>query len=232
MKTRNKIILLIIPTVSIIALLLLYLFVSTDNNLNYYEGLHLSYLSDNEFQKLLKKDYMQGAEVVTITDDDLKYVPKIRELIDMAIVKEFPLNESGRVLSTVDTLKEYHRYYAVILAEKYSKNPDDFFSTSSLDSSTWKKYPDGYRYEFDGSYYEYNEVQYFWTNADMPIYEEGQLADIDTIAVRNPLDPNRHVWATITDDDLEHMPQLKEAIDSINTLQESIVVQNAMSSIE
>ncbi len=232
MKTKNKIRILIISVVAVIAIALFFLFITANGYSPYSEGLHLSYLSDNEFQKLLEKDCMQGVDVVTITDKDLEPVPKIRELIDMAVTEKFPLNESGHLVSTVETLMEYHRYYANILAEKYSKDPDDFFRTSSVSAHTLEKYPDAYRYEFDGAYYEYKGVQYFWNHADMPIYEEGQLADIDTIAIRNPLDPNRHIWATITDEDLEKMPLLKEAIDSIGTLQENVTVQNAMSSIE
>ncbi len=224
MNTRIKVIILIIIAIIILTTVLFY----TSGIANrYYEGFGLSYLSDNGFQEFLKGGYVQEADIVTITDKDLEEVPKLKELIDMAVIKEFPLNEYGNVASTVDTIKEYHRYYATILAEKYSKNPDEFFRTFTVSAEELEKHPNAYRYEFDGNYYVYNGVPYYWFNGSMLIYEEEELTDISTSIMNRPLHPNRDIWATITDEDLEKMPLLKEAIGRIGTIQENIDVSSA-----
>ncbi len=231
MKTRIKVIILIIIAITILAAVLFYTSSITYRD---YQGLGLFYLSDNGFQELLKRGYVQEADIVTITDKDLEEVPKLKELIDMAVINGLPFSEFGDVASTVDTIKEYHRYYAIILAEKYSKNPDDFFRTYSVSANTLEKYPNAYRYEFGGTHYVYNGVQYFWSNGHMEIYEEGQLENISTSIIKHSsLDPNQHIWATITDKDLEKMPLLKEAIGRIGTNEEnSLVIGAGMSPAE
>ena len=223
MKTRIKIIIPIIIAITILAAVLFDTSYTVHRN---WEGFILDYFSDNEFQELLKGDYVQEADIVTITDKDLEEVPKLKELIDMAVIKEFPFNEIGSVASTVDTIKEYHRYYATILAEKYSKNPEDFFRTSTVSADILEKYPNAYRYEFDGAHYVYNGVQYSWFNGSMLIREEGELTNISTAIMNHPLDPNRDIWASITDEDLEKMPQLKEAIGKIGTIEKNIQVRS------
>jgi len=175
---------------------------------------------------------MKGVEIATITDDDLETAPKIKELIDKALQEKFPLNEAGKVLSDFDTLKRYHQYYATILAEKYSKDPGDFIRILPAYPSDLEISPKAYNYEFDGSYFEYNGEQYGWFHTSFTDYGTDDRADLGAYKTKHPLDPQRHVWAEITDEDLEKMPLLLEAINNIGALQEPIRVQNSMSDAE
>ena len=245
-----------IPIIIAIIILTAVLFYTSSTAYRHHEGLSLHYYSDNGFQDLLKKDSVQEADIVTITDKDLGEVPKLKELIDMAVIKEFPFNKYSSVVSTIDTLKEHHRYFATILAEKYSKNPEDFFRTYPASAWQLEKYPNAYRHEFDGTHYVYNGVQYSWHYEHITVRDVGQFIKIhtssfnrigsevtrdrdvgkfikvDTSVWDQPLDPNRHIWASITDKDLEKMPLLKEAIGRIGTDQGFIAVNDQMSPVE
>ena len=229
MKTRYKI---IIPTIVILTVVLLFLFITANGFSFYNEGLHVDRYSTDELKKDLKADYMKGVQIQIITDDDLKSVPKIKELIEKSLTKEFPVNRTGKVLSDKDTLKKYHQYYAIILAEKYSKDPEEFVRILPAHPSDLEEYPDTYKYEFDGDYFEYNGIQYGWSNSHFIDYGKDNLANIESYKVNNPLDSERHTWAILTDEDFEKMPLLLLAINNIGTLQENIEVQNSMPSAE
>ena len=233
MKTRLLLIVIIaVATVAVGLIGLFYLFITANGFSYYYEGMSLTYVSEYEFQDILKQDYMQGVTITTITDDELESVPKIKELIIKAQSQKFPLNEEGRVLSDFDTLKKYHQYYAKILSEKYSKEPEEFVRILPAHPSDLEISSKAYNYEFDGEFFEYNGVQYGWSNSQFVDYGTDNRADITAYKIRHPLDPERHVWGTITDEDLKEMPLLKEAIHNIGTIQESIQVENSMSNSE
>jgi hypothetical protein len=55
---------------------------------------------------------------------------------------------------------------------------------------------------------------------------------IEAYKANNPLDPSRHTWAELTDDNLENMPTLKEAINNIGKHEENIQVQVGLSNAE
>ena len=226
MKTRKTI---IIVCTTILAVAMFYLYITANGFSFYNEGLALRYLSDYELQKEFKADYLKGVEIKSITDEDLKSVPKIKELIEKALKKEFPLNRTGKVLSDIDTLLSNHKHYAVILAEKYSKDPSDFMIYSDVEEEILQDYPDAVRIDFGACCFEYNGQQYRYGNTRAFLNYEDNLVMIEVYKVKNPLDPQRATWAELTDKDLDDMPTLREAIDNIGSKQENIEVQKGTS---
>lgn len=229
MKTIIKI---IIPVILVLVVVAFFMYLTANGFSIYDEGLVLIYLSDHQLEKEIEEYRMQGIQTATVTDKDLESVPKLKELIEKALAEEFPKNRTGKALSDKDTLMEYHRYYATILAEKYSKQPEDFIHILPAAESDVELCPDAYLYKFDGAYFEHEGMQYGWGNSRFTDYGNDNRADIQVYKVKNPLDPQRHVWATITDDDFEKIPVLRQAMRNIGAVQENIEVQNSMSSSE
>ena len=235
MKNRTPL-LIVILVISILSIVLSSFFAwnNSDNGgitfPMHNEGIILWYLSDHSLQEELKEPYLNDAQIEKITDKDLEQVPEIKRLINAALQEEFPLNETGRILSDIETLKEYHRYYATILAEKYSKEPEEFIRILPARQGDLEISPNAYNYEFDGSSFEYEGEQYGWEHSSFVDYEIENLADIGVYKHKHLLDPKRHIWATITDEQMqEHMPLLRDAVNRIGTMQENIEVQNSMS---
>lgn len=148
-----KTVLLIIPITVLSVIGLFFLFDYPKSSSLFPEGISLTYMSDDDFEVLLKQDFMQGVTIKKITDEDLKSVPKIKELIAEAQRNEFPLNQEGRILSDFDTLKKYHQYYAEILSKKYSKDPKEFIKILPASPSDLEVSPQAYNYDFDGEFF-------------------------------------------------------------------------------
>ena len=228
MKTRLLVIAIIIGFV-VISTVLFYVFFTPPVNSGYVEGIVLTLFSDFEFREYLNYHHLNDSDIVRITDDDLTSVPVLKELIDKALKQKFPVNEEGRILSDKNTLKRYHQYYATLLAEKYSKDPKDFVRILPASQSDLEISTKAYNYEFDGSFFEYQGVQYGWENNNFVDYGNDNQTDIAVYKVTHPLDPKLDTWATITGSDLEKMPLLMQAINKIGTIQESIRVETGMS---
>ena len=229
MKTIIKI---VIPIIFVLAAVVFFMYITANGFSVYNEGLALIYLSEYHLQQELEEYTVRGIPISTITDKDLESVPKLKELIKKALGEEFPKNRTGKILSDKVTLMEYHRYYAAILAEKYSKLPEDFIHILPAHQSDLERYPEAYLYKFDGSYFEYDGIQYGWGNSRFTDYGNDNRADIEVYKVKRPLDPQRHVWSTLTDSDFEKMPILRQAMENIGSVEESIEVQNSMSGTE
>jgi len=118
--------LIIIPLVIFLSLILFFIYLN-DNGLFSYEGMRLDYFSDYQLQKELEQEYMQGVEIVSLTDKNLKDVPKVKDLINKALSKEFPKNKGGTAPISYEQLDNFQLQYADILAGKYSRNSTSFF---------------------------------------------------------------------------------------------------------
>ena len=118
MKTRTKI---LIPTVVFLSIGLFYLYI-VDNGFSIYsEGINLTLYSEDEFQKILKQTgSIEALNITKITDEDLKQVPVLKELIEQSQRQEFPLNSVGVLNSTLDEIKFNHDYVAQKYAVKYN----------------------------------------------------------------------------------------------------------------
>jgi len=61
-----------------------------------YEGIGIERFSDSGFQKYVD-EYGDNFNIIKITDDDLRNVPKIKDLINQSLQKEFPLVQNDEI---------------------------------------------------------------------------------------------------------------------------------------
>ena len=220
MKTRTKI---LIPTVVFLSIGLFYLYI-VDNGFSIYsEGINLTLYSEDEFQKILKQTgSIEALNITKITDEDLKQVPVLKELIEQSQRQEFPLNSVGVLNSTLDEIKFNHDYVAQKYAVKYNTNSDSYFSTKLAHPSQLEEFPDSYWYEYDGRFFKYGDRYYSFYDASILVnYGEPYRIEVDVF--KRVLTSDR-LYVELTNEDWQHIPTVKEAIDKIGTLQKNIEI--------
>ena len=194
----------------------------------YVEGIALTRYSDDQLRELYEDSELKGQfAVVSVTDDDLRDVPAIKMLIEQSLQQEFPLNLESTVQGSLEELFSNHIYVAKKYSEKYSTNPDRYFIRSDPDEYTKSKYPDSYEYQFDAGFFKYGEKFYSFSDSYLIVTEE-EPPLIGVYVLQNA--PYRFV--DLTDDDLENMPTVKEALEKIGTIQENIQVSTGLPSSE
>ncbi len=228
MKCKIKIIVALVFFLSIILSLVYF----TDNGLFSYEGMGLVYFSDYKLQKELEYESMQGIEIVSLTDEDLKEVPKVKDLINKALSLEFPKNKAGTAPISYEQLDNFQLQYAHILAEKYSRNSTSFFEKQDVSEKQLVLEPTLYLRQFEAYYFEYENKQYGIgpTRMYVPNFEKPETFYLEVYKTNGPLREKDHTWADLTDKGLEIEPLIIAAIDNIGKLEENIEVQNGMSS--
>ena len=225
MKTITKI---VIPTIPLLAFVIFYLYIVDNGYSPYDEGIGLTRFSEDEFQKyVIEAGSLENLNIIKLTDEELKKVPVIKELIEKSQTTEFPLNRVGTLNSTLDEIKSNHNYVAQKYATKYNKNLDFYFSTRLPEESQLEKFPDSYWYEYDGRFFKYGERYYSFYDTDQ-LVNYGDPHRIEVGVLKHDLTPDRF-YVELTDDDWQHIPKVKEAIDKIGTLQEDIEVNVGMS---
>jgi len=229
MKTRTKI---IIPLVFFLTIILFYLYITANGFSFYNEGMRLDYFSDYQLQKELENEYMQGVEIVSLTDEKLKEVPKIKDLIRKALSKEFPKNKDGITPISYAQLDDFQLHYADILAEKYLRNSTSFFEKRDVSEKQLLLEPNLYLRQFEAYYFEYENKQYGIgpTRMYVPNFEKPDTFYLKVYKTNGPLREKDHTWDDLTDKELEIEPLIIAAIDNIGKIEENIEVQNSMSS--
>ncbi|MCA9827963.1 MAG: hypothetical protein KC444_06180 [Nitrosopumilus sp.] len=225
MKTNTKIIISAIP---ILAFVMFYLYIIDNGYSPYLEGVGLTRFSEDEFQKYVKDaGSLENLNVIKLTDEELDKVPIIKQLIEKSQRQEFPLNRVGILNSTLDEIKSNHYYVAQKYAAKYNKNPDSYFSTRIPDERQLEEFPNSYWYEYDGRFFKYGDRYYSFYDTDQ-LVDYGDPYSIEVGVLKHDLTSDRF-YVELTDDDWQHIPKVKEAIDKIGTLQEEIRVQTGIS---
>ena len=204
MKTK-----IIISVIIVLAVILFYLFITANGFSFYNEGMVLIHFSGDGLEKELKFEYLQGVQIKTITDDDLKSVPKIKELIEKSLTTEFPVDTTGTAPITYDELYNFQQQYSEILAAKYFTKSTDYFTTNTDIS---KKYlaiePSAYLRSFEGRYFEYDGKQY-GIQPDIlyvPSIEDNIPTRLDVYKTNGPLREEDHTWADLSENhvDINH----------------------------
>ena len=232
MKTRTKI---IIPVITILVIGLFFIYITANGFSFYNEGIDVYRFSAYELEKELKADYMQDVQIQTITDNDLKDVPKLKELIDKSLTKEFPANPTGTISITYEELYNFQQQYSEILAEKYSKNPTDFFTANydireeylAVDSTVYLRSFEGRYFEYDGKQYGVGPNKLY-----IPPVENYDLLRLEVYKTNGPLREKDHTWADLSEKQIDLKPLIISAINDIGQQQENIEVQNYMPSVE
>lgn len=225
MKTRTKILL---PTIVLLAIVSFYLYITENGYSTYHEGISLKLYSDHKLQEFLNRPESQDFPITKITDDDLADTPELKKLITQSLSKGYPLNDVGRVPITFEDLNNFHYQYAEILAEKYSKNPKDFFKTDNrhMPEEYLAKDPNVHLRTFEGNYFEYEGKQYGIQPDTLyiPFVEDEDLLHLEVYKTNSPLRED-HTWADLTEKGIDLESKIIVAIADIGQHQENIEVQ-------
>lgn len=91
MKTMYKI---LIPVIVFLIIGLFYLYVVANDYSGYIEGIVMTFFHETDADKILVR-YSHLSGVTKITDADLKDVPRIKGMLDIAFDQKFPLYDDG-----------------------------------------------------------------------------------------------------------------------------------------
>lgn len=224
---KNKFVVLIIAGIIITTIGSTIFFGLWDPEGRYVEGIELMRYSDDQIRKIYENPELKEQLIISITDDDLRDVPAIKMLMEKSLQQEFPLNRESTIQGSFEELFFNHNYVAKKYSEKYSTNPDIYFTRSEPDDDTKKRHPNSYEYQFNAGFFKYGEKFYSFSNSYIIVIEE-EAPLIGVYVLQNP--PNQFV--DLTDDDLENMPTVKENLEKIGTIQENIRVQTGMPKYE
>ena len=93
MKTRYKI---IIPAIVFLAIGLFYLYIVANGYSPYVEGIGMDYHAETDTSKIMENLNLQS--INELSDEDLKDVPKIKGMLEIALKQELPLDDDGFAL--------------------------------------------------------------------------------------------------------------------------------------
>ncbi len=93
MKTRTKI---LIPIIPVVVIGLFYLYIVANGYSPYVEGIGLNYYAETEPNKIFEHSSFQS--ITELTDEELKDVPRIKGMLEMALKQKLPLEEDGFTL--------------------------------------------------------------------------------------------------------------------------------------
>lgn len=228
MKARVKI---MIPAIVILAIASFYIYAVANGYSPYHEGIGLTLYSDYKLQELKSHSENREFTITKITDDDLKDAPELKNLIEKSLAKEYPLNKGGRVPVTFEELDNFQHQYAEILSKKYSRNATSFFTVDDIHMP--EKYlaidPTVHLRSFEGSYFEYNGVQYgiqpdtFY----VPFMEDDDLLRLEVYKTNGPLREKDHTWEDLSDKQIDLKPLIVDAINNIGQHKENIEVMTS-----
>jgi hypothetical protein len=147
-------------------------------------------LSDHDLNQI--KSYEPEIKFLEITENDLKTLPKLKQVID-AVGDRIEFNTHGRVVLSYNEAESYHKY----LSQKFNQQ---YGSELNQDPYVWISYG-GKTYVIDG---------FAFTTSPYDIELTASLQDAQGM---QPID--------ITDDDFRSIHGIKKAIDEIGSYQTS-----------
>jgi hypothetical protein len=160
--------------------------------------------------------------ILQITDEDLKEIPYIQELIYAVHSIEFPYNKYSSAYLDGLTFVEYEFFLMEKAMKKYGDSQEDYFIKLDTDYEERFSNPtkQGFTNHFEAPVIIYNDNVYsvsstnFWTSDE---HEPRRMSifPIDVIE-------DDEKFITLTDEDMKSIPKIKEAIESIGTIKKSI----------
>ena len=112
-------------------------------------------------------------------------------------------------------------------AAKYNTDPDSYFSTKRPVEYQLEQFPDNYWYEYEGRFFKYGTEHYSFYDCRIFV-NYGEPYRVEVGVLKHSLAPDRF-YVELTDGDWKHIPKVKQAIDKIGTLQESIDIMAGLS---
>ncbi|MCE9651495.1 MAG: hypothetical protein K8Q89_00285 [Nitrosarchaeum sp.] len=176
----------------------------------------------------LKQVKLQNATFFEINDTDIKDIPVLEELIQATHKIDFPTKDHSRTYVGLREFVDYEFFIMDKVISKYGGTQDDYFL--KLDSDLDKRLADpnkqGFKNEFDAPQIIYHDKIYtlgdtvFWTS------DEDELHQL-VIRLDDSLRDNSK-FIILTDDDMKHVPKIKQLIDIIGTEYDDIIASKSV----
>ena len=165
---------------------------------------------------------LDESNILQITANDLDEIPIVEELIYAVHSIEFPYNRySSAYLDGMDFV-EYEFFLMEKAMEKYRDSKNNYFV--KLDNDYEERFTNpakqGFTNHFEAPILVYNDAAYsvsgtnFWTSNE---HEPRRMSVFPTDSIEYD-----EKFITLTDEDMKSIPKIKEAIESIGTVKESI----------
>lgn len=160
--------------------------------------------------------------ILKITDEDLKEIPNIHELIYAVHSIEFPYNKHSSVYLDGLTFVEYEFFLMEKAIEKYGDSQEDYFI--KLDTDYEERFTNpakqGFTNHFEAPVIIYNDDVYSISGTNFWTSDEHNPRRMGVFPIDGIEDDEKFI--ILTDDDMKSIPKIKEAIESIGTVKESI----------
>lgn len=185
-------------------------------------SINVEFLADQDIQRYKNDDRgLNEDNVLQITSDDFNEIPIVEELIFAVNLLEFPYNQYSSAELDGLTFVEYEFFLMEKAIEKYGDSQSDYFIKLDKDYKERFSNPakQGFTNTFEAPLIVYHNKTYsigetvFWTSDEhepmrMTVYPVDETKDKKSIV--------------LTDEDMKSVPKIKQAIENIGTVQESI----------
>lgn len=192
-------------------------------------SLNLDRLTTQDIQRYKNDERgLNDTNILQVTSSDLKEIPNIGELIYAVHSIEFPYNKHSSVYLDGLTLVEYEFFLMEKSMKKYGDSKWDYFMQLDGDYEERLTNPSkqGLTNHFESPAIVYKDNvysidgTYFWTSDEheprrMGVYPQDAVKDDEKFIV-------------LTDEDMKSVPKIKEAIENIDTVKESISARKGL----
>ena len=190
---------------------------------NMCASISLELLSEQDIQRYKNDDKgLDDTNILQITSGDLQEIPNIRELIYAVHSIEFPYNKYSSAYLDGPTFVDYEFFLMNKSMKKYGDSQEDYFIKLDKDYDERFTNPakQGFSNTFEAPVIVYKNNAYsidgtvFWTSDEhepmrMGVYPKETIGEDEK-------------FITLTDEDMRLLPKIKEAIENIGTIKESI----------
>ncbi len=159
--------------------------------------------------------------ILQITDEDLKEIPDIQELIYAVHSIEFPYSKHSSTFLDGITFVEYEFFLMDKAMKKYGDSQKDYFT--KLDKDYEERFTNpveqGFTNHFKAPIIIYNDNVYSIGGTMFQMSNEHNQISM-SVSPKDSIDDEKFI--TLTDEDMKSIPRIKEAIENIGTVKESI----------
>lgn len=165
---------------------------------------------------------LDDTNTLQITSSDLKEIPNIQELIYAVHSIEFPYNKYSSVYLDGLSFVEYEFFLMEKAMKKYGDSQEDYFI--KLDTDYEERFTNpvkqGFTNHFDAPIIIYNDHAYSVSGTNFWTSDEHEPRRMSIFPIDSIEDDEKFI--TLSDDDMKSVPKIKDAIETIGTIQESI----------
>ena len=191
-------------------------------------SIDLQLLSEHDMQQYQNNEReLDKSNTLQITDADLDEIPIVEELIYAMQFTEFPYNDSSHVYFEGIDFVEYEFFLMDKMIDKYGGAQKDYFMKLDADYEERLTNPklQGFSNEFlapqivyDGKIYSIGGTV-FWTS------DESKLSM--SVHLKDSVDETQKS-VTLTEEDMKSIPKIRDAIENIGTIKESIYAHKGL----